>query len=135
MNMSEIEKIIEEAGFSVCPICGTPFTKYHSRQKTCGVPECRREFHNRHVQEYNKRKKEEDPAAFNRRRAEANRRWRMKQKDIEKRDEQLMELQEHWQEKKEFNEFIKEHGHEYGKYSAEKVLATVPKIDTNLEKK
>ena len=135
MNFPEIEKVIEEAGFSVCPICGTPFKKYHSRQKTCGAPDCKREFHNQYVREYTKRRKEEDPIAFAKMKAAANRRWRDKLKAVEEREEQLTELQEKWEHTQEFDKFVSEHGHEYGKYSAEKVLATVPKIDVNLEKK
>ena len=37
MNFDQLNDIIaREAGINICPICGVPFEKYHSRQKSCG---------------------------------------------------------------------------------------------------
>lgn len=132
MDFTQITKILNDAGIHVCPICGTPFQPYHSRQKTCGTEECKKAFHNQYVQARVKRLKAEDPKAWKKYHADANRRWREKQKEIRQREEELKELQERWEKQSEFDKKISEYGHEYGKRSAEKVLATVPKIDVNM---
>lgn len=128
MNISELEKIIEEqTGNLVCPICSTPFSPRHSRQKTCGSPDCKRLFHNQYLRERNKRLKAEDKEAFNKYHAEANKKWRRKQKFLEELDE----LQEYCKEQVILAETInkKVSGIDYGKRQAEKTLASVPKID------
>lgn len=135
MDLTEITKIVEEAGLSVCPICGIPFKKYHSRQRTCGAPDCKRVCHNQYLKEHREKLKAENPEVYNKKKADANRKWRAKRKAIEGREEQLLDLQDHWKKQSDFDKFVTEHGHEYGKYSAEKVLAMVPKIDVSLDKK
>lgn len=132
MDFTQITKILNDAGIHVCPICGTPFQPYHSRQKTCGTEECKKAFHNQYVQARVKRLKAEDPEAWRDYHAKANKRWREKQKGIRQREEELKELQERWEKQSEFDKKIAEYGFEYGKRSAEKVLATVPKIDVNI---
>ena len=128
MNISELEKIIEEqTGNKVCPICSTPFNPRHSRQKTCGSPECKRAFHNEYLRERQKRLKEEDKEAFNKYHAAANKKWRKKQKFLEELDE----LQEYCKEQTILAETINLNvtGLDYGKKQIEKTLASVPKID------
>lgn len=132
MDLNEITKIIEESGLKVCPICGTPFTPYHGRQKTCGAEECKRKWHNQYVLDRVKRLKEKDPDAWRRYHAKANRKYRHKQKKLQERETELKQLQEKWEKQKEFDRKISEYGHEYGKRSAEKLLAAIPKIDVNL---
>lgn len=61
MNFDELEKIIaEEAGVDICPICGTPYKKYHSRQKTCAAEECRKKHRAQYLKERTERLKAED---------------------------------------------------------------------------
>ena len=127
MNFDELGAIIaENTGLKVCPICGTPFKPYHSRQKTCGTEECKRENHKTQMREREKSGEELE------RRREANRRWRAKQRRLKKREEQLDEIIERTQRQIDFDNYIKEHGHEYGKLQMQKTLALVPKIDVNL---
>ena len=62
---------------------------------------------------------------------ESNRRWRDKQRRLKKREEQMSEIIEKTEQQMKFDKFIKEHGHEYGKYQMQRTLAEVPKIDVN----
>lgn len=132
MDLNKITKILIDSGIHVCPICGTPYSPYHSRQKTCGSKECKKTFHNQYVQNRVKRLKEEDLDAWREYHAKANRKWREKQKNKDKREEDLKELQERWEKQSTLDKKIAEYGHEYGKRSAEKVLANVPKIDVSM---
>lgn len=128
MNILDLEKIIEEqTGNKVCPICSTPFKPYHSRQKTCGDPECKRRYHNEYLRERTKILKDEDREAFNKYHAAANKKYRRKQKFLRELDE----LQEYMKEQTILAETINEKvtGIDYGKKQAEKTLASVPKID------
>lgn len=135
MNLSELEKILNADGVSVCEICGTPYTPRSSRQRTCGAPECKRQSHNNYLRERSKRLKEKDPVAFNKYQAEANRKWRGKKRNFADREKELLDLKEHWESQSDFDRKISEYGDRYGEVSAQKVLATVPKIDVNLERR
>lgn len=128
MNLSELEKIIEEqTGLNICPICGTPFNPYHSRQKTCGSSECKRLQHNLYLQERRRQMREENIEEFNRYHAAANKKWRKKQKFLEELDE----LQEFCREQTILIDTVNlgVTGIDYGKRQAEKTLASVTKID------
>ena len=132
MNLTEIEKILNDAGVHTCSVCGTPFTPFRKNQCTCGSPECMAEHHRRYVVEYNRRKRDENPEAYRRYRARKMREYRARQKELDKREEQFDELAERWQKQSSLDRKIVEYGLEYGKRSAEKVLAAVPKIDVNM---
>ena len=130
MNISEIEKVIEEqTEYKVCKVCGTPYEPYHSRQKTCGAPECKRMYHNHYLRKRNKTLKDEDRAAFNRAHAAAQKKSRDKKKALEQTDRNYAKIQAHWERIDRFNKSVSEHGLEYGKRQAEKTLANIPKID------
>ena len=90
------------------------------------------EHHRRYVVEHNRRKRDENPEAYRRYRARKMREYRARQKELDKREEQFDELSERWQKQSSLDRKIAEYGLEYGKRSAEKVLATVPKIDVNM---
>ena len=133
MDLNKMEAILQEkTALRFCPICGTPFTPYHSRQKTCGNKECRREYHALQVKEYNERQKADDPEGYRQKRSAANKRARKKQSKLNTRELQLKELSERWQKQVNFEAKVAEYGLDYGKKSAEKVLASVPKIDVNI---
>ena len=132
MDLTTISNALSEAGIHICPVCGTPYDPYHSRQKTCGDTECKKIYHNEYVKRRAKRLKEEDPERWNKYHAKANKRWRRKKKAIAERDEELQANQERWQKQSEFDKKVSEYGHEYGKRSAEKLLATIPKIDVTM---
>ena len=51
------------------------------------------------------------------------------------REAQLKELSKEWEKQTEFDRKVTEYGIDYGKRSAEKVLADVPKIDVNMERR
>ena len=129
MNLSEIQKVMADNGVKVCPICGMPFKAYHSRQKTCGSPDCKKEHHNKYLRE---RELTEEQKESHR---NSNRRWRRKKKRIAERTAQLDEIIERTQKQVDFDNYVREHGHEYGKLQAEKILASVPKIDLNIDTK
>jgi len=129
MNFSEIQRLMAEQGVNICPICNTPFSAYHSRQKTCGNPDCKRANHNKYLRE---RKLTEEQKEKHR---ESNRKWRRKQAQIRERTKQMDEIIERTQKQVDFDNYIREHGHEYGKLQAEKTLSKVPKIDLNIETK
>lgn len=136
MNFDELAKIIEqEAGVKVCPICGTPYTPYHSRQKTCGSNECKKESHNAYMRERLTNVDEEQAEKIRERKRKNNRRWREKQRRLKKREQQLDEIIERTQRQIEFDNYIREHGHEYGKLQIQKTLALVPPIDLNINTK
>lgn len=135
MDLTSIEKILSEAGIHSCVICGTPFEPYHSRQKTCGSPECKDEYHRRYVKAYQKRQREENAEAVRRYKRLKMREYRAKQKELEKREAQLEDMARRWEKQKQFEEKIAEYGYRYGEVSAQKTLATVPKIDVNLERR
>ena len=133
MNLSEVEKIMADAGIVSCEICGVPYQPRTGRQHTCGSPECKAEYHRRYVAEYNRRRRRENPEACRRYNAAKMRQYRARQRDADKREAELEELADRWERQEEFDKKISEYGHEYGKRSAEKVLATVPKIDVILK--
>lgn len=129
MKLEELTKILnKEAGICSCPICATPFKPYNSRQKTCGNSECRRVYHVRHVSEKNKEKRRQNPEAYKDAKREQMRKYRRKQKVIEN----MAEIEAYWEEKAKVNENVT--GLDYGKRQAEKILASVPKIDVNIER-
>lgn len=132
MDLTTVLKALSDEGIHVCPICGTPFEPYHSRQKTCGAPDCRRLHHNQYVKDRVDRLKREQPEEWRAYHAKANRKYRHKQYEKRKREAELKDLQDRWEKQEEFDRRIAEYGHEYGKRSAEKLLATVPKIDVTM---
>ena len=135
MNLSEIEKIMTDSGASLCIVCGLPFEKRNSRQKTCGSASCQRIAHNEYLRERARRLKAEDPVGFNKRRAAANKKWRNKIKALNEREKELKKLNNRWERQLEFDKKIGEYGLRYGEVSAQKTLAKVPKIDVNLERR
>lgn len=135
MNFEEIEKIMADAGVSVCPICGTPYSKYHKRQRTCGNDECRREWKNKYLKEWRRKRIEANADEFRAYRADAMRKYREKMRALEERDEQLEEIEEKWEKVDDFDKYVSEHGMEYGDRQAQKVLAGVSRIDVNIERR
>lgn len=133
MDLNEIEKLMTEAGVHLCEICGLPFTPKTKRQCTCGAPQCKAEHHRRCVAEYNRKRRSQYPDVVRHYKAAKMREYRAKQKEAEARERQLKDLADRWERQAEFDRKIAEYGHRYGEVSAQKVLATVPKIDVNLE--
>jgi len=134
MNLTELEKILsKESGNKFCPICATPFKPYHSRQKTCGSPECKKAYHAEHVKKYNQKLRKENPALTRERTRNSMRRFRAKQKAVEARNDDLGRQLEYWEKRAEFEKKIAEYGDHYGEVSAEKILEQIPRIDTSME--
>lgn len=133
--MTELEKLFQEKGLKVCPICGMPFDPYHRRQRTCGDARCMRLWKNAYLRNRTKELREQDLEGWRKYHREAQRKYRAKLQELKRAEQELDTLREYAQRQEKFDKFVTEHGHEYGKYSAAKVLATVPKIDVNLEKK
>ena len=130
MRLEELTEILnKEAGITCCPICATPFKAYHSRQKTCGSPECKKVYNSRHVSESAKTKRRESPEDYRKYKREQMMRYRRKQAFAEKLDE----TEEYWKGRSEVNDRIV--GLDYGRRQAEKTLSNVPKIDTNIERR
>lgn len=133
MGLSELEQILSaESGSKFCPICDTPFTPHNSRQKTCGAPECKREWHNKYMRERTKRLQQEDRELWRKYHRDAQRKSRAKKKERIERDAELKRLQKSWERQAEFDRKIAEYGLDYGSVQAQKILEKVPKIDVNL---
>ena len=130
MNFDKIGAIIEsETNISICPICGTPYYRQHRRQKTCGTDDCKKEWKSLYQKARTKRLREEDIDAFRKYHADAQRKSRHKKKRASDINGSYKAIEDYWN--KERNENV--YGLDYGKRSAEKILATVPKIDVNLK--
>lgn len=133
MNLNEIEKILANStGIRTCEICGLPFRPYHSRQKTCGSPDCRKASHAESARAKAEERKRDDPEGYREKRRSSSKRSRQKRKRLENREAQLKEIAVRWEKQQNLGEKIAEYGDRYGEVSAQKVLATVPKIDVNL---
>lgn len=134
MNFDELNKIVaKEAGINICPICGTPFDKYHARQKTCGTDECKRLYKNQYLKDRKERLMREDVEAFREKRREVQRKSRRKKRRKEVADENYQKIQKYWEEQAERH--IETDGLEYGKRQMERTLASIPKIDVNIGEK
>lgn len=133
MNLGEIEKIMSShEGIHICPICSTPYKPRHSRQKTCGSESCKKAYHADYVKRKNEERMANNPEAVREYNKNVMRRYRKKQRAIDKRVATLDELEDRWKERAERDKRIAEYGDRYGEVSAQKVLETVPKIDVNL---
>lgn len=133
MNLKNLEQILSEhSNNKFCPICNTPFKPYNSRQKTCGSPECKKQYHAEYVREYNRKFREERPDLARKRSRESMRKFRAKQKAAEEKIDDLGKQLEYWEKQEQFDRKITAYGDRYGEVSAQKTLATVPKIDTSL---
>ena len=136
MGMKEIQQaLMNESGIKVCPICSTPYKPYHSRQKTCGSPECRKIYGREYSRKRNQERKAEDPEGYRASKRKAVYKYRQKKKATQARERQLKALSEQWERQSNFDKKVSEYGLEYGKRSAEKMLETVPKIDVNIRNK
>lgn len=134
MNLENLENILSEhSGNKYCPICSTPFKPYNSRQKTCGSPECKKQYHAEYVKEHNRKFRKENPTAARERSKKSMRKFRAKQKAVENRIDNLGKQLEYWEKQEEFDRKIAEYGHRYGEVAADKLIKSIPKIDTSLE--
>lgn len=118
----------ETTGSRYCPICGTPFKPYHSRQQTCGSVECKKAYHDQWIKD----DKAKDPDKHRKRHTEANRKYRIRKRlaQIDANNSDL--VAEHWEKRQSFDEKIAEYGDHYGEVQAKKILESVPKIKTEL---
>lgn len=135
MSISELDKIIEqETGVTICPICGTPFIPYHSRQKTCATDECRKAYRAIYMREWKDRLRKEDYEMWCKRRREYEKRSRRKKKELMITDENLKKAQEYWERREAQHSIAISDGKEYAERQMAKTLASVPKIDVNIGK-
>lgn len=131
MDLESLENILTtSSGNKFCPYCGTPFKPYHSRQRTCGSPECQRLAHNEYLRDRTKRQREADVDHWRKYHREAQRKYRAKQKERYKRDQQLKELSERWERQEESDKRV--YGIDYGERQKQKTLVSIPKIDVTL---
>lgn len=132
MNISDLDKIIEqEAGVSICPICGVPFKKRHHRQVTCGSPMCKKAHRAKYMRERKERMMEEDIDMWRYKRATAQRKSRRKKKKLLTADENYQRAQEYWERFEQRHHTDKPDGRGYAERQIEKTLAQVPKIDVS----
>lgn len=130
MNLTKLEKILsEQSGNKFCPICGTPFKPYHSRQKTCGSKECKKQYHSEYVNSYNRNLRRNNPELTRKRTRDSMRRFRAKKKNVNDIDEELGRQLEYWEKQERFDRKIAEYGDRYGEVQKQKILEQVPKID------
>ena len=132
MNFDDLNDIVaKEAGVNICPICGVPYEKYHSRQKTCGTDECKKRWHNNYYNDRRRRLLAEHPDEFRRYRREAERKTRRKKKEAELMQRNYKKMQSYWERQIDVKERKLDGGLDYGKKQVEKTLAQVPKIDVS----
>ena len=98
MNYDELSAILKEhADINVCPICGTPFDKRYKQQKTCGSAECKYEHKLKYMREHRRKQIETDKAAYNKKHAAAQKKYRNKQKNVEIAKENLEKVEAYWE--------------------------------------
>ena len=132
MNFDELDKLVSEAaGVEICPICRTPFKKYHSRQKTCGTDLCKKEWKLKGTKEWREKRIAENVESYRKYRNEVEKRYRDKKRGIRARDAQLEEEQNYWERLRKKDLALSD-GTEYGARQIEKTLASVPKINTEI---
>lgn len=131
MNFEDLAKIVEEAGVNVCPICGTPYEKYHSRQRTCGTPECKKAWKYAYLKNRTERLIEEDPKGYRAYRAAIQRKSRERKREKKIAENNLKKMEAYWQSRAAKEDRLGEDGIYYGKRQMEKTLALVPKIDVS----
>lgn len=132
MNFDELSKIVaEETGQKVCVICGMPYTPRSTRQKTCGNEGCKHAWKKQYQLERMRRLREEDPDEWRRYHREAQKRSRDKHRHIDSVDTRYRQIEERYKRIEESNKNVT--GIDYGKRQAAKTLASIPKIDVNIE--
>ena len=130
MNFDELNEIVsKQANVRLCPICGTPYKQYHSRQKTCGSSECKKMHHSQWIKDYRRKQFEEHPDEFRAYRREMERKCRQRKKDKERMSRNYDKLEAFWSRNTERH--VETDGLEYGKKQAERTLAQGPKIDVS----
>lgn len=136
MNYDELNEIVaKEAGVSICPICGIPFTKYHSRQVTCASSECKKAHRAIYLKKRTERLQEEDIDLFRQKRNEAQKRYRRKQKKLKTADDNLKKAQDYWARREQSLQTESPDGRGYAEEQIRKTLSQVPKIDVKLERR
>lgn len=134
-KFEELERLIaEKTGSPICPICGTPYIPYNTRQKTCGTEECKREWKCKYLRDRRKRLQEEDYEAYRDYCNAAQRKARAKKRTVDRLDEDLAALEEKYRRMEERDKTVFADGMNYGKRQMEKTLALVPKIDVNMDR-
>lgn len=137
MNFEELGKIISDGtGIDICPICGTPFYRRDSRQKTCGTNECKRLWKNKYLRERRLRLIAEDKELFNYRHAEAQRKSRHKKRAerlaLENAESDTISIENI--ERLESLIVMRTPADEYAEQQKAKTLASVSKINVNLDR-
>lgn len=135
MNFDELNEIVaKEAGINICPVCGVPFTKYNSRQKTCASAECKKAYRAEYFKKRTARLREEDIDLFRKKHNEAQKKHRHKKKRLQAADNNLKKTQEYWNRREQAIEAIIDEpdGREYAQRQVEKTLSQIPKIDVNI---
>ena len=132
MNFDALDEIIRKnTDLHICPICGTPFRQYHSRQRTCGTDECKRLWKNTYLRERRVRLIAENPEAFREYHADAQRKSRNKKKNLMIADRNLKKAQEYWERRAAQQYISVSDGTEYADRQIADTLAKVPKIDVS----
>ena len=137
MNFDELNAIVaEQAGVDICPMCGIPFHRRDSRQKTCGTDECKRLWKNKYLRERRLRLIAENKELFNFRHAEAERRRRRKKRaaQIEHENAEQDTISAKDIDRLESLFVMRTPADEYAERQIAKTLAMIPKIDVNLKK-
>lgn len=132
MNFEELSEIISEnTSLAVCPICGMPYRRYRSTQKTCAEPDCQKAWHNEYAKRRKKQLREENPELYKQKKREREQRYRDKKKAVEQAEKKIEIYEQAAARIEELNKNVT--GIDYGKRQMEKTLALVPKIDVNLD--
>lgn len=129
MSLDKLKELIETStDLKICCICGMPFKPRHSRQKTCGSPECKTAHHNNYSKAYQKKMRQTDPEVAKAYHREVQQRYRKKKRDAKAMMKKITEIRDDWEKATKPDE----DGLNYGKRQAEKLLQSVPKIDVSM---
>lgn len=137
-TFEELNSIVAaQAGLDVCPMCGTPFRRRDARQKTCGTNECKRLWKNKYLRERRLRLIAEDKELFNFLHAEAQRKSRHKKRaeQIARENAASDTISAENIEHLESLFVMRTPADEYAERQKAKTLASVSKIDVNLERR
>ena len=135
MGFEELEKILEEMDENVryCEICHTPFKPKNNQQHCCSSAECQRAKMRRYQRKYLEEHRDEMREKYRDTKREYQRKYREQRKSLRNRAKELDDAIDKTDRQVAFDNFVKEHGWEYGKIQAQKTLAMIEPIKLTLD--
>ena len=135
MGFEELEKVLEGMDKNVryCEICHTPFKPKTCQQKCCSSAKCQAEKMRRYQKRYHEEHGEEMKEKYRDTKRAYQRKYREQRKSLRNLANELDQEIEKTDRQVAFDNFVKEHGWEYGRLQAQKTLAMVEPIKLTLD--